>query len=271
MSYQRTSPSWIKAKMDLTDLRFQKQLGQNFLIDGNVVENILAALELTADDEVLEIGPGLGALTERLAERAGHVTAVEIDRNLARELTRDFPEVEVITQDILKLSPVQFPAGVKIVGNLPYYITSAIIMHLLESELAFDRLVIMMQKEVAQRIAASPGAKDYGVLSVITQLYCEVDYLFSVSRHCYLPSPKVDSAVVRLWPKAERPRHVIPVVKAAFSSRRKTIQNSLRNVYSPARVSRALDQAGIHPGRRAETLSLAEFIALGEAFFESDH
>lgn len=269
MSYERTSPSWIKAKMDIKDLRFQKQLGQNFLIDGNVVENILTALDLTKEDTVVEIGPGLGALTERLSERVDRLIAIEVDRKLARELAQDFPGIEVIAQDVLKVDPAIFPPGAKIVGNLPYYITSAIIMHLLESDWPFDRLVIMMQKEVAERISASPGSKDYGVLSVITQLYCEVDYLFSVSRSCYMPSPKVDSAVVRLWPKEEQDRVVIPVVKAAFSSRRKTIQNSLRNVYTPNQVSRALESAGIQPTRRAETLSLEEFRRLAEAINEA--
>ncbi|HHT20469.1 MAG TPA: ribosomal RNA small subunit methyltransferase A [Tissierellia bacterium] len=269
MNYDRTSPAWIKAKMDIKDLRFQKQWGQNFLIDGNVVENILSALDLTPEDTVVEIGPGLGALSERLIERVEHLVAVEIDRQLAHELARDFPRIEVITGDILKVDPTVFPRGAKVVGNLPYYITSAIIMHLLESAWDFDRLVIMMQKEVAERISASPGSKDYGVLSVITQLYCEVDYLFSVSRSCYMPSPKVDSAVVRLWPKPERDRSIVPVVKAAFSSRRKTIQNSLRNVYSPDKVSRALQRAGLEPTRRAETLSLGEFRQLAEAIDEA--
>lgn len=271
MSYDRTSPSWIKAKMNIKQLRFQKQLGQNFLIDGNVVENILSALELEPSDTVVEIGPGLGSLTERLVERVDQLIAVEIDRHLARELEMDFPEVEVMPADILKLDPVQFPEGSKIVGNLPYYITSAIIMHILESDLKFDRLVIMMQKEVAERISASAGSKTYGVLSVITQLYCDVELLFHVSSQCYMPAPRVDSAVVRLTPKPFREKQLIPVVKAAFSSRRKTIQNSLRNIYSSGRVARALEQAGIHPVRRAETLSLEEFIALGEAFNESDN
>lgn len=268
MSYERTSPAWIKGKMAIRNLRFQKQFGQNFLIDGNVVENILAALDLERTDTVVEIGPGLGSLTERLVDRVDRLVAIEIDRNLAQELQHDFPSVDVLVGDVLKIEPTQFPSGVKLVGNLPYYITSAIIMHFLESSLVFDRLVIMMQKEVAERISASPGTKDYGVLSVITQLYCEVDYLFGVSRQCYMPAPKVDSAVVRLRPKAHQTKNIIPVVKAAFSSRRKTIYNSLKNVFEPKRVLKALEQAGIDSGRRAETLSLDEFIALGEAFYD---
>lgn len=268
MSYERTSPSWIKAKMAIKGLRFQKQFGQNFLIDGNVVENILAGLDLAPTDTVVEIGPGLGALTERLVERVEKLITIEIDRNLALELQHDFPLAEVLVGDVLKLDPNQFPSGVKLVGNLPYYITSAIIMHFLDSDLAFERLVIMMQKEVAERLAATPGSKEYGVLSVITQLFCDVDYLFSVSRQCYIPAPKVDSAVVRLTPKFTASKKVIPVVKAAFSSRRKTIFNSLKNVYDPKRVLKALEQAQIDPVRRAETLSLEEYIRLGEAFYD---
>lgn len=266
MSYERTSPAWIKAKMAIKGLRFQKQFGQNFLIDGNVVENILAGLELQPTDTVVEIGPGIGALTERLFDRVDKLIAIEIDRNLAQEIQQDFPEVEVLVGDVLKIDPSELPANAKLVGNLPYYITSAIIMHFLESDQPFERLVIMMQKEVAERISASPGSKDYGVLSVITQLYCEVDYLFTVSRHCYLPAPKVDSAVVRLCPKTVQSKKLIPVVKAAFSSRRKTIYNSLKNAYDTDRVTAALNKAGIDPIRRAETLSLDEFVALGEAF-----
>lgn len=265
MNYNRTNPSWIRAKMEIKSLRFQKQFGQNFLIDGNITENIIGLLDLVPSDHVLEIGPGLGALTERLIGRAERVQAVEIDRFLAQELIHDFPELELITGDFLKLDLGQFPAGIKLVANLPYYITSAIIMHVLESELEFDRFVIMLQKEVAQRLIAEPGSKVYGVLSVITQLYCDVDYGFDVSARCFMPAPKVDSAVVRLWPKAKPPHGVIAVVKAAFSSRRKTLQNSLRNHYSPEQVSQALAQSGIDPMRRAETLNLSEFIALAEA------
>lgn len=264
MKYERTSPRGIKALMDIHGLRFQKQFGQNFLIDGNVVDNIVKALELSPQDEVLEIGPGIGSLTERLLQHTKHVTAVEIDRQLVDVLHLSFPELEVISGDILKQDPLSFPQGVKIVGNLPYYITSAIIMHFLESELAFDRLVIMMQKEVAQRISASVGSKDYGVLTVITQLFCKVEYLFTVSRHCYMPAPKVDSAVVRLRPVEKQSKALIPIIKAAFSSRRKTLLNALQNNYDKARVIAALEQSAIDSTRRAETLSLEEFVRLGE-------
>lgn len=263
MKFERTSPKGIKDLMNHHDLRFQKQFGQNFLIDGNVVDNIVKALELEPEDRVLEIGPGIGALTERLIQKTPHVTAVEIDRNLVDVIRRSFPEVDVISGDILKQDPLQFPQGIKIVGNLPYYITSAIIMHFLESELAFERLVIMMQKEVAERISAGVGSKDYGVLTVITRLFCEVEYLFTVSRHCYMPAPRVDSAVVRLKPVPKQSKALIPVIKAAFSSRRKTLLNALQNSYDKERVQQALLNSGINPARRAETLTLEEFIRLG--------
>lgn len=264
MKFERTRPKGIKDLMDFYGLRFQKQFGQNFLIDGNIVDNIVKALELSPEDRVLEIGPGIGALTERLVRQTDHVTAVEIDRNLVEVIRLSFPEVEVISGDILKQDPLRFAPGVKIVGNLPYYITSAILMHFLESELSYERFVLMMQKEVAERISASVGSKDYGVLTVITQLFCEVEYLFTVSRQCYMPAPKVDSAVVRLKPVDKQSKTLIPVIKAAFSSRRKTLLNALQNSYEKTSVIEALEKSGIDPSRRAETLRLEEFVRLGE-------
>ena len=257
-------------------LRLTKSLGQNFLTDIHIIEKIVDAGDVSKDDLVLEIGPGIGAMTLQLARHAGRVVAVEIDRHLIpalAEVLADCPNTTVVHADILKADLHSLVAGwhgpLKVVSNLPYYITTPIIMHLLESDIPWDTLVFMVQKEVAQRLAAQPGGKDYSGLSVAIRCLSEPKLCFTVSRNCFVPKPDVDSAVVRLR-KAPNP-HVEgvaralfhQVVRAAFSQRRKTIVNSLGSAgWMPGgkdglRV--VLGEMGIPENERAECLSLPQF------------
>lgn len=261
--YNRNRPGWIVKKMKEESLVFRKRFGQNYLIDEHALEGIIGALDLKGGENVLEIGPGLGALTERLLREEVELYAVEIDRDLGRILENDFKQenFHLIVEDVLKVDPLSFPQPLVIVGNLPYYITSAIIMHFLESSLEISSMSLMMQKEVAQRLLASPGSKDYGVLSVITQIYAQVEKLFDVGRNCFMPTPKVDSSLVRLWPGKSQnlEEKGLKIIKAAFSQRRKTLNNSLSSVFEKEEISRALKNAHIDPARRAESLSIEEF------------
>ncbi|WP_459129215.1 16S rRNA (adenine(1518)-N(6)/adenine(1519)-N(6))-dimethyltransferase RsmA [Guggenheimella bovis] len=267
MNYQRTNPSFLRELLNFHNLKARKHFGQNFLIDGNIVENILDGLDLKREDQVLEIGPGMGALTERLLDRVDSLTAVEIDRDLSEMLQNTLPNhLKIIEGDILKIDPMTFPKGVKVVANLPYYITSPILMHFIESDLEYDRLVFMMQKEVAERLASPPGTKEYGVLTVVASAFSDIEILFGVSRNCFHPVPGVDSAVVRITPNKKATKEIIPVVKAAFSKRRKTILNSLSSSFPNAKV--ALEKASIDPTRRAETLSLEEYTLLTKTLME---
>jgi len=257
-------------------LRLTKSLGQNFLTDINIIEKIVDAGDVTRDDLVLEIGPGIGAMTLQLARRAGRVVAVEIDKHLIpalSEVLADCPNTTVVHADILKADLHALTAGwtgpLKVVSNLPYYITTPIIMHLLESDIPWDTLVFMVQKEVAQRLAAQPGGKDYSALSVAIRCLSEPKMCFTVSRNCFVPKPDVDSAVVRLR-KAANP-HVEgidralfhQVVRAAFSQRRKTIVNSLGSAgWMPGGkdgLRAVLGEMGIPENERAECLSLPQF------------
>ncbi len=264
--YKRSRPGWIVQKMKKEGLVFRKRFGQNYLIDDNALERIMEAIDLKGGEKVLEIGPGLGALTERLLNNDIELYAVEIDRDLGRILERDFNQenFHLIVEDVLKVDPLSFPQPLVIIGNLPYYITSAIIMHFLESSLDISSMVIMMQKEVAQRLTASPGSKDYGVLTVITQIYAEVEKLFDVGRNCFMPTPKVESTVVKLWPRksASLNEKGLNIIKAAFSQRRKTLNNSLSSAFEKEEVIEALKKADIDPARRAESLSTDEFKTL---------
>ena len=261
---------------------FQKKFGQNFLIDTHVLERIIEAAGITKDDFVLEIGPGIGTMTQYLCENAREVTAVEIDQNLIPILADTlsaYDNVTVINEDILKLDIVKLAeeknAGkpIKVVANLPYYITTPIIFALLEKRLPMERLVAMVQKEVAERMAAKPGSRDYGALSVAIQYYTEPEIAFIVPPTSFIPAPAVDSAVIVCKRRSEPPVKVCDealffrIVKAAFSLRRKMLSNSLKNMgINSEQCSQWLQRAGVDGKRRAETLSLEDFAALTNTF-----
>ncbi len=256
----------------------RKRFGQHFLTDKNLIRKIVATASVAAGDLVLEIGPGRGSLTEGLIEAGAGVTAIEIDRDLARLLKERFPEesLKVIEADALRVPYRELARSsgsrFKLVSNLPYNISGPLLALLLKEREAFTVMVLMFQKEVAERIAAHPGTKSYGVLSVLSQAYTEVKIEFHVSRNLFTPRPKVDSAVVSLR-VLERPRVDIEdeaffrkVVKSAFGTRRKTLLNSLKTLgFGKDVLLPALDEAGIDPGRRGETLELAEFATLTKA------
>ena len=258
--------------------RARKSLGQHFLIDPNIRDKIIRAAELTPDDAVLEIGPGRGALTRSLAQAAGQVIAVEVDKDLAEKLAADLsslPNVRVIHADMLAYSLDSLPRDAKVVANLPYNIATPILFRLLEQRSRIDRMVVMVQKEVALRLVAKAGTKAYGPLSVAIGFAADVRILFNVSPNCFRPRPKVNSAVVELRPLAAPRVHVkdeaafFAVVRAGFGRRRKTIANALAalNISKPV-LAEALASSGLDPGRRAETFSLEEFARLSDRLFE---
>lgn len=262
-------------------LRADKKLGQNFLIDENIVRNIVAAAELSDKDTVLEVGPGIGTLTQGLAESGASVVAVELDKRLLPVLDttlEDYDNVRIVNGDILQVDIMQ-TVGVdefKVCANLPYYITTPIIFALLEKRLPMERLVAMVQKEVAERMAAKPGGKDYGALSVAIQYYTEPEIAFIVPPSSFIPAPSVDSAVIVCKRREKPPVEVCDealffrVVKAAFSLRRKMLNNSLKNMgIKGEQVAKWLELAGVDGKRRAETLSLEDFAALTNTFAAS--
>lgn len=262
-------------------LRADKKLGQNFLIDENIVRNIVAAAELSDKDTVLEVGPGIGTLTQGLAESGASVVAVELDKRLLPVLDttlEGYDNVRIVNGDILQVDIMQ-TVGVdefKVCANLPYYITTPIIFALLEKRLPMERLVAMVQKEVAERMAAQPGGKDYGALSVAIQYYTEPEIAFIVPPSSFIPAPSVDSAVIVCKRREKPPVEVCDealffrVVKAAFSLRRKMLNNSLKNMgIKGEQVAKWLELAGVDGKRRAETLSLEEFAALTNTFAAS--
>lgn len=263
-------------------LTLKKSLGQNFLTDLHVLEKIVDAAELTEQSGVIEIGPGIGALTEQLADRAKRVVAVELDRRLLPILKSQFIDrgnVEFIHGDALQVDFDQIIRErfadcdqVHVVANLPYYVTSPIIIRLLEEKYKLYNIVIMIQKEVAERIVAKPGTKEFGALSVLIQYYTEVNWVAKVPSHVFVPRPKVDSAVVRLDRRTIPPVEVedekrfFQVVRASFAQRRKTLANTLSSQAFPQlpkeKVYQMLNEVGIEPSRRGETLSLEEFARL---------
>lgn len=260
-------------------------LGQNFLVDRNIIEKIIDAAELTQETLVIEVGPGMGALTQMAAAKAGKVIAVEIDRHLIpvlNEVLGPIENVEIINRDILKTDINELIVAerknfsdsgrelkrVVILGNLPYYITTPIIMGILEKEVDMDTMVIMMQKEVADRIVATPGGKTYGALSIACQFFCETNYVTTVPRTVFQPQPKVDSAVLRLDRRKELPWEIgaggrelfFKVVRAGFNMRRKTLLNALSAMgIDKTDLKNILKSVEIDPSRRAETLSIQEF------------
>lgn len=262
-------------------LKADKNLGQNFLVEETIVNRIARAAELTPADTVLEIGPGIGTLTQSLALTGAQVVAVELDKRLIpvlQETVGSYANVRVVQGDILKIKipEVVGTKGFKVCANLPYYITTPIIMNLLEQKLPLERLVVMVQKEVAQRMTATPGGREYGAISVAMQYYTEPRIAFVVKAGSFLPAPKVDSAVLVCKRRATPPVEVADekvffrVVTAAFSVRRKMLSNSLKNMGGLAgeQVTQWLQKAGIDGKRRAETLSLQEFAQLASAWIE---
>ncbi len=254
--------------------RPRKRLGQHFLIDHNIVRKILDLAALRPDETVLEIGPGRGALTGPLCERAGQVIAIEVDPDLYRHLQAtlaDRPALDLRLGDALAFPFKTLPTGTVVVANLPYYLSTPLLFALLEARECLSRLVVMVQTEVARRIVAAPGHADYGVLSVLLQCWTSPTLAFRVSPTCVRPRPDVGSSVlaVRIRSEPAAPisdtQHFTRVVRAAFAHRRKTVTNSLRDEgFAQEAVQAALPQAGVAPGRRAETLSILEFAALAE-------
>ena len=259
-------------------LHMSKKLGQNFLIDAGIVRGIVAAAEVKEGDRVLEIGPGIGTLTQGLAETGATVQAVELDKKLPavlKETLKAYPNVEIIPGDILKVNipEIMGPGPFKVAANLPYYITTPILMALLERHLPITTMVTMVQKEVAERMIARAGSRTYGALSVAVQYYTEPEIVLDVPPRSFIPAPEVDSVViacrVRETPavQVQDEKLFFRVVKAAFGQRRKTLANALRGGGFPKeQVRDAMEQAGIDPMRRGETLELTEFGRLADAF-----
>ena len=267
--YSPAKMAQLRAKHDF---RHSKSLGQNFLSDKNIIDAIIEGSEIGAEDLVIEIGPGMGVLTAAAAECASRVVAVEIDRHLIPILTEtleNYDNVEIINADVMKtdLSEVvekyRTSGKVRIIGNLPYYITTPIVMKLLEERVPADSITIMMQKEVADRIKASPGSKTYGALSVAVGFYCTVRHIANAPKEVFVPRPKVDSTVIRLDELVDE-KLFFETIKKGFGQRRKTLLNSLTGIRGMPKESIAavLADCGIDFRRRAETLSMSEFADL---------
>ncbi|MDU4695740.1 MAG: 16S rRNA (adenine(1518)-N(6)/adenine(1519)-N(6))-dimethyltransferase RsmA [Paenibacillus sp.] len=284
-----STPRRTKEIIQRHGFSFKKSLGQNFLIDQNILGKIVAAAGLDDTKGALEIGPGIGALTEKLAQEAGRVAAVEIDQRLLpilEEVLEPYPHVRVIHGDVLKLDlQALFAAefggvsGVSVVANLPYYVTTPILMKLLEEKLPLEHIVVMIQKEVAERMAAAPGGKDYGSLSIAVQYYSVPELICTVPHSVFIPQPNVESAVIRLTVRktpavaVKDEAFFFEVVQASFAQRRKTISNNLKSRFFPKegreRLDQLLEEAGIQPSRRAETLSLDEFAKLSDTLLNA--
>ena len=268
--------------------QFQKRFGQNFLVDAHVLEKIIRAAQVTKDDFVLEIGPGIGTMTQALADAARQVTAVEIDKNLIpilRENLADWDNVEILEGDILKTDvkalAERYNGGrpIQVVANLPYYITTPILMGLFESGVPLKRVTVMVQKEVADRMKAGPGTKDYGALSLAVQDYAEPYLAANVPPNCFIPRPSVGSAVICLTAHREKPVQVrdeallFRVIRASFGQRRKTLANGLANSpelpFSKEQVQRVLEELGFPAGVRGEALTLEQFARLADALAEA--
>lgn len=282
------NPTNTIAVLNRYGFSFQKKFGQNFLIDENVVEKIVRDAGVTKDDFVLEIGPGIGTMTQILCENAREVVAVEIDDKLIPILTEDtlswYDNVTVIHKDILKLDIVKLAnernggKPIKVVANLPYYITTPIIMGLFESHVPLDSITIMVQKEVADRMQVGPGTKDYGALSLAVQYYAKPQILLNVPASCFMPRPNVDSAVIQLTRYEKPPVEVADehlmfrLIRASFNQRRKTMTNSVGNSpelsVSKEQMAAALEKCGLSATVRGEALTLAQFAELANVLSE---
>ena len=278
------NPTNTIAILQKYNFNFQKKFGQNFLIDSNILENIIEAANVTKQDCVLEIGPGIGTMTQYLCENAREVVAVEIDKKLIPILENDtlapYDNISIINEDILKVDINKIVQEkndgkpVKVVANLPYYITTPIIMGLFESHVPLESITIMVQKEVAERMQVGPGTKDYGALSLAVQYYAKPELMFIVPAGCFMPRPNVDSAVIRLTRHTNPPvtvkdeNKMFNIIRAAFNQRRKTLVNSLNNAaginVTKAAVADALDKMGISQTIRGESLTLEQFALLSD-------
>jgi len=267
------------------EFAFQKKFGQNFLIDTHVLEKIIAAAGVTEDDCVLEIGPGIGTMTQYLAEHARSVVAVEIDKNLIpilQETLKEYENITVINDDILKVDinklTEEYNGGraIKVVANLPYYITTPIITGLFEGGVPIDNITVMVQKEVAERMQVGPGSKDYGALSLAVQYYADAYIVANVPPNCFIPRPGVGSAVIRLTRHKEPPVEVddpklmFKLIRASFNQRRKTLQNGLNNSpelpFAKDEIADAIESLGVTPQIRGEALTLKQFADLSNYF-----
>ena len=265
---------------------FQKKYGQNFLIDTHVLEKIIRAASIGSDDVVLEIGPGIGTLTQYLCENARQVIAVEIDDMLILilgETLKEYDNVKIVHNDILKVDVneivSEYPgSSIKVVANLPYYITTPIIMGLFESGVPIDSITIMVQKEVAERMQAKPGTKDYGALTLAVQYYADAKIMANVPPNCFMPRPAVGSAVINLVKHKEKRYDVknedmlFRIIRASFNQRRKTLQNGLNNAanlpYTKQQIAEAIEKMGLPAAVRGEKLSLEQFVELSNILEE---
>ncbi|UII56000.1 16S rRNA (adenine(1518)-N(6)/adenine(1519)-N(6))-dimethyltransferase RsmA [Cytobacillus spongiae] len=288
MNKDIATPIRTKAILEKHGFSFKKSLGQNFLIDTNILKRIVDHADLTESSGAIEIGPGIGALTEQLARRSKKVVAFEIDQRLLpilEETLAPYSNTKVIHSDVLKANVNEVMAeefneydDVMVVANLPYYVTTPIIMKLLEEKLPIRGLVVMLQKEVADRISAKPGTKDYGSLSIAVQYYTEAEIAMVVPKTVFVPQPNVDSAVIRLIKRTEPLVQVkdedffFQVTRASFAQRRKTLLNNLSSQLPDGKLRKeeilaALSEAEVDPGRRGETLSIEEFARLSDALY----
>lgn len=288
MKQKIASPAKTREILNQYDFIFQKRYGQNFLIDLHVLNKIIQAADLSSDDYVIEVGPGIGSLTQALAEEAGQVIAIEIDKQLVpilRETLKEYDNITILNEDVLQVDMeellAQRPLGtaVKVVANLPYYITTPIIMGLLEKKLPLEHITVMVQKEVADRMRAVPGTKNYGALSVAVQYYCEPYLVANVPAHCFIPRPNVGSAVIQLRILEEPRIHVenesffFQVVRAAFAQRRKTLLNALYHYFqkeislSKEEIVSCFKVMGLEEKIRGETLTIEQLGTLSDLLY----
>lgn len=284
MQNELSSSKVTKSIIQKYGFKFTKSLGQNFLINEHILDEIVDSANISKDDVVLEIGTGIGTLTRKLCERAGKVVAVEIDSKLIpilKETLADFDNIDIINKDILKidineeLKNLKIDKKVKVVANLPYYITTPIIMKMLEEKVNVNCMVLMLQKEVAQRINAKESTKDYGSLSIAVQYYCDTQIVCKVPKNSFIPEPNVDSLVIKLTVNEERKVKVddeelfFKIVRGSFAKRRKTIINSLagyEDLLSKDKLEKLLEMSNIDSKRRGETLTIQEFANLTQNY-----
>ena len=284
------TPSRTNEILKKYQLKTKKSLGQNFIIDTNILRNIVDAGSVDEQTTVIEIGPGIGALTEQIAKKAKEVFAFEIDGRLIpvlEDTLSPYSNITVFHEDILKVDFEKFQveylgdaSRIIVIANLPYYITTPIVMHLIESDLPIEEMILMMQKEVANRLEAKPSTKEYGSLSIAIQAYMDVDIVFTVPRTVFMPQPNIDSAIVRLKTLETSPLDVkdeklfFNMMRASFGQRRKTIWNNLRRVLNDKEkeplLREAFESSGIDPSRRGESLSIDEFSALADALYDHE-
>lgn len=280
------SPSTIKDIMNRYGFKFSKKLGQNFLIDGNIISNICDNSEVSENDEIIEIGPGIGVLSYELCKRAKKVVAIELDKTLIpvlNENLEEFDNFKLIQGDVLKIDLESLIAeefegkSIKIVANLPYYITTPIIMKLLEEKLAIDKIVVMVQKEVADRFASKPGSKSYGAITIAVNYYADVRTVVNVPSTVFMPRPNVDSAVIMLdilkKPRVEvaDEQLMFKLIKSSFGQRRKTILNALSSMdmgLEKEEIKEVLESSGFDPRIRGEKLSIEDYAKLSDAMYE---